>query len=66
MDKYGLALDNLTSVELVIADGCILYVSEEESADLFWAVRGVGNFHEFVSRPYLIICSCMLTRSALY
>jgi len=43
MGKHGLALDNLTSVELVTADGRTLRVSENENADLFWAVRGGGG-----------------------
>jgi len=53
MGKYGLALDNLTSVELVTADGRILRVSEDENADLFWAVRGGGgNFGIAASLEY--------------
>lgn len=43
--RYGLAIDNLESVELVTADGQLRRASEEENADLFWAVRGgSGNF----------------------
>src|SRR6266496_937455 len=43
MGKYGLALDNLRSVELVTADGQVLRTSKDEQADLFWAVRGGGG-----------------------
>jgi FAD/FMN-containing dehydrogenase len=43
MGKYGLALDNLQSVELVSADGRVLRASAEEHPDLFWAVRGGGG-----------------------
>ena len=43
MGKYGLALDNLRSVDLVTADGRVLRASEDENADLFWAVRGGGG-----------------------
>jgi FAD/FMN-containing dehydrogenase len=42
MGKYGLALDNLRSVDLVTADGRVLRVSADEHAELFWAVRGGG------------------------
>ncbi|MBB6096180.1 FAD/FMN-containing dehydrogenase [Povalibacter uvarum] len=43
--RYGLAIDNLESVELVTADGQLRSASEKENADLFWAVRGgSGNF----------------------
>jgi FAD/FMN-containing dehydrogenase len=43
MGKYGLALDNLRSVDLVTADGRVLRASKDENADLFWAVRGGGG-----------------------
>jgi len=43
MGKYGLALDNLRSVDLVTADGRVLRANEDENADLFWAVRGGGG-----------------------
>jgi FAD/FMN-containing dehydrogenase len=43
MGRYGLALDNLRSVELVTADGRVLRASREENADLFWALRGGGG-----------------------
>jgi len=43
--KYGLACDNLVSVELVTADGHAVRASATENADLFWGVRGAGaNF----------------------
>jgi len=43
MPKYGLALDNLTSVDLVMADGSVQRASTSEHPDLFWAVRGGGG-----------------------
>jgi len=43
MGKYGLALDNLRSVELVTAEGKFVRASKEEEPDLFWAVRGGGG-----------------------
>jgi FAD/FMN-containing dehydrogenase len=53
MGKYGLALDNLRSVELVTAEGRVLRASKEEEADLFWAVRGGGgNFGVAASFDY--------------
>ena len=43
--KYGLAIDNLRSAQLVLADGRVVTASANENADLFWAVRGAGaNF----------------------
>jgi FAD/FMN-containing dehydrogenase len=53
MSKYGLALDNLGSVELVTADGQVVHTSAEEHPDLFWAVRGGGgNFGVATSFEY--------------
>src|SRR5438034_7887645 len=53
MGKYGLALDNLRSVELVTADGGVLRASKDGEADLFWAVRGGGgNFGVATSFEY--------------
>ncbi|MDH3804042.1 MAG: FAD-binding oxidoreductase [Gammaproteobacteria bacterium] len=56
--KYGLAVDNLRSAEIVTADGQIRRVSDEQDADLFWAIRGGGgNFgvvteFEFQLHPF--------------
>jgi hypothetical protein len=53
MPKYGLALDNLRSAELVLADGSVLRVSADENPDLFWAIRGGGgNFGIAASLEY--------------
>jgi len=41
--RFGLACDNLVSVELVTADGKVRRVSEQDEPDLFWAVRGGGG-----------------------
>src|SRR3954470_18138616 len=51
--KYGLAIDNLLSVDIVTADGQILTASENENADLFWGIRGGGgNFGVVTSFEY--------------
>ena len=53
MSKYGLALDNLVSVDLVLADGRVVTASNNDNADLFWAVRGGGgNFGVATSFEY--------------
>ena len=41
--KYGLTIDNLLSVDMVLADGRFVTASSKENADLFWAVRGGGG-----------------------
>ena len=51
--RYGLACDNLLSVELVTAEGKHLSASEGENAELFWGVRGGGaNFGVITSFEY--------------
>ncbi len=41
--QIGLSCDMLIGAELVTADGRIRHVSEDEHADLFWAIRGGGG-----------------------
>lgn len=43
MRVYGLACDNLKSVELVTADGKLRQVSAQQDPELFWGVRGGGG-----------------------
>jgi FAD/FMN-containing dehydrogenase len=51
--RFGLACDNLISVELVTADGKVRRVSERDEPDLFWAIRGGGgNFGVATSFEY--------------
>lgn len=51
--KYGLACDNLLSVDMVTADGQLLTASATENQDLFWGVRGGGgNFGIVTSFRY--------------
>lgn len=48
--RYGLAIDNLTAVDLVTADGELIRADAGSRNDLFWALRGGGgNFGVAVS-----------------
>jgi FAD/FMN-containing dehydrogenase len=40
---FGLAIDNLLEVDVVLADGSFVTANEKDNADLFWAVRGGGG-----------------------
>src|SRR5688572_5597975 len=41
--RFGLAIDNLESVDIVTADGKLLHTSASENPELFWGVRGGGG-----------------------
>ncbi|KJA28830.1 hypothetical protein HYPSUDRAFT_176759 [Hypholoma sublateritium FD-334 SS-4] len=40
---HGLSIDNLVEVEMVLADGRIVIVNENDYPDLWWALRGAGS-----------------------
>ena len=57
MGRYGMAIDNLLSAEVVLASGDVTTASADADEDLFWAIRGGGgNFgvvtsFEFQAHP---------------
>jgi FAD/FMN-containing dehydrogenase len=40
---HGLSIDNLRSVDVVLADGSFVTANDKEHPDLFWALRGGGG-----------------------
>lgn len=48
--KHGLSVDNLVGVEMVLANGQIVYADTDRHPDLFWAVRGGGGNFGIVTR----------------
>ena len=42
--EHGLAVDNLLSAKVVLANGSIVTTSPTEEPDLFWAIKGTFNY----------------------
>ena len=41
--RFGLTIDSLLGVDIVMADGRLLRINAEKEPDLFWAIRGGGG-----------------------
>jgi FAD/FMN-containing dehydrogenase len=64
--KFGLACDNLLSVELVTADGAIVRASDDENPELFWALHGGGgNFGVAISFTFRLHALPLVTVALL-
>jgi FAD/FMN-containing dehydrogenase len=48
--KLGYTVDSMIGAEVVLASGDVVQASEEENADLFWALRGGGGNFGIVTR----------------
>lgn len=52
--ELGLATQSVIGIDLILADGRSIHVSETENADIFWAARGSGpGFFAVVQRYHL-------------
>src|SRR5258705_8657277 len=50
--KFGLTVDNLLEVDVVLADGSFVTASKDKHVDLFWAVRGGGGNLSFLFQAH--------------
>ena len=48
--RFGLVVDNMLSADVVTAEGELVHASDQENADLFWALRGGGGNFGIVTR----------------
>ncbi|ADP79573.1 FAD-binding oxidoreductase [Pseudofrankia inefficax] len=47
---FGATVDHVEQIEVVVADGRILTVTEQDHPELFWALRGAGHNFGIVTR----------------
>ena len=47
---YGLVLDNILEMDVVLADGSLITVSASSHPDLFWGMRGAGHNFGIVTK----------------
>lgn len=64
--KYGLTIDNLLEADMVLADGSFVTVNKNQNQDLFWAIRGGGNFGIVTSFKFQPIQQKHLLATQLY
>ena len=47
---FGLVLDNIIEMDVVLADGSMITVSDASHPDLYWGMRGAGHNFGIVTR----------------
>jgi FAD/FMN-containing dehydrogenase len=48
--RFGLSVDNLLGVDIVMADGRVLRINADKEPSLFWAIRGGGGNFGIVTK----------------
>ena len=72
---FGLVLDNIVEMDVVLADGLLIKVSDSSHADLYWGMRGAGHNFGIVTKfkykiydnpaPNWTIATLILTQAKL-
>ena len=72
---FGLVLDNIIEMDVVLADGLLIKVSDSSHADLYWGMRGAGHNFGIVTKfkyriydnpaPNWTIATLILTQAKL-
>ncbi|KAF2734001.1 FAD-binding domain-containing protein [Polyplosphaeria fusca] len=50
---WGIALDTIVAVDVVLADGSLKHASQTENSEIFWALRGAADSFGIVLNFYL-------------
>lgn len=66
--RFGLAVNSLRSVTLVLADGSVTVANDDHDPDLFWALRGGGGGFGIVTEVeiYLHPMSAIITGATIW
>ncbi|KAF2865573.1 hypothetical protein BDV95DRAFT_506587 [Massariosphaeria phaeospora] len=51
--NWGLALDHIVAVDVVLADGSLKHASQTENSELYWALRGAADSFGIITTFYL-------------
>jgi FAD/FMN-containing dehydrogenase len=51
--EYGLALDTIVAIDIVLANGTLVHATKDSSSEIFWACRGACESFGIVTQFYM-------------